>query len=70
MYEVQDPKGGKGKGTIEFSEFQLIEAPSFVNYLQGGLRISFAVAIDFTASNGDPRTKNSLHWIGDLNQYE
>ena len=45
----------------------MIEAPSFVNYLQGGLRISLAVAIDFTASNGDPRKKDSLHWIGDLN---
>ena len=54
IYEVQSPKGGKGKGTIEFTEFELIEVPSFVDYLKGGWRISLAVAIDFTASNGHP----------------
>lgn len=72
VHEVQLPRGGKGKGTIEFSDFQLNEVPSFINYLQGGLRISFAVAIDFTASNGDPKKRDSLHSIllGKKNQYE
>jgi len=70
VHEVQLPRGGKGKGTIEFSDFQLNEVPSFINYLQGGLRISFAVAIDFTASNGDPKKRDSLHYLGKQNQYE
>ena len=42
----------KGKGTIEIKDFQLIEVPGFVDYLRGGIQISLAVAIDFTASNG------------------
>jgi len=71
VFDVMQPNGkSKGKGQIEFTDFQLIEVPSFANYLEGGLRISFAVAIDFTASNGDPKKKNSLHYIGQTNQYE
>ena len=70
VYEVQKPNGGKGKGTIEFADFQLIEVPSFIDYLKGGWRISFAVAIDFTASNGKITDRNSLHYIGSSNQYE
>ena len=54
IYEVKTPSGGKGQGTIEFMDFQLIEVPTFVDYLKGGWRISLAVAIDFTASNGNP----------------
>merc|ERR1711963_702673 len=38
----------------------------------GGMELSFTVAVDFTASNGDPQTSNSLHYIdptGRPNQY-
>ena len=70
IYEVQAPRGGKGKGTLEFADFQLIEVPSFVDYLKGGLRIDLAVAIDFTLSNGDPSSRYSNHYIGGHNQYE
>ncbi|KAJ5077497.1 copine [Anaeramoeba ignava] len=35
---------------------------SFIEYLSGGLEISFIVAVDFTASNGDFTKKNSLHY--------
>lgn len=34
-----------------------------VQYITGGLEISLTVAIDFTASNGDPSSKASLHHI-------
>lgn len=30
---------------------------------QAGVEISFMVAVDFTASNGDPRTPTSLHFM-------
>ena len=70
VFDVLAPNGKKGKGTLEFADFQLIEVPSFLDYLANGLKISFAVAIDFTASNGNPANKTSLHWIGSTNQYE
>ena len=45
---------------------------SFVDYLNSGLEICLSVAIDFTASNGDPNYVNSLHSINssEPNQYE
>ena len=61
------PVKGNGGGTIEFKDFQLLEVPSFVDYLRGGWHISLAVAIDFTASNGDPSHPRSLHAMGPQN---
>ena len=57
----------KGKGTIEIKDFQLIEVPGFVDYLRGGIQISLAVAIDFTASNGQQNHPQSLHYLGPNN---
>jgi hypothetical protein len=47
--------------------------PSFVEYLRSGWFINLTVAIDFTASNGEPFEPNSLHKInedGSHNMYE
>ena len=70
-YEVKKGKSGavKGQGSIHFKDFQLLEVPSFVDYLRGGWQISLAVAIDFTASNGNPLDQRSLHFSGPQNQY-
>ena len=47
---------------------------SFLDYLQHGMQINCVVAIDFTGSNGNPNSANSLHYINPnpniLNQYE
>ena len=37
--------------------------PSFVDILRSGMQLSMAVAIDFTASNGDPSDHESLHYL-------
>ena len=37
--------------------------PAFIDYLTGGCQISLAVAIDFTASNGDPRVPGTPHYF-------
>ena len=42
----------KVAGTIHFSEFEIVDQPSFVDYLKAGWYINMALAIDFTASNG------------------
>ena len=36
---------------------------SFLDYIQGGTELACTVAIDFTASNGDPFSPDSLHHI-------
>ena len=36
--------------------------PSFAEYLSGGLQMSLAIAVDFTASNGNPKDPRSLHF--------
>ncbi|XP_074317138.1 protein BONZAI 1-like [Silene latifolia] len=36
---------------------------TFIDYLAGGCELNFMVAIDFTASNGNPRLPDSLHYI-------
>ena len=35
--------------------------PTFADYIAGGCQLRVTVAIDFTASNGDPRKESSLH---------
>ncbi|KAK2974177.1 hypothetical protein RJ640_021468 [Escallonia rubra] len=36
---------------------------TFLDYIAGGYELNFMVAIDFTASNGNPRLNDSLHYI-------
>lgn len=36
---------------------------TFLDYLGGGCELNFMVAVDFTASNGNPRLPDSLHYI-------
>ncbi|KAI8544103.1 hypothetical protein RHMOL_Rhmol08G0269400 [Rhododendron molle] len=36
---------------------------TFLDYLSHGCQLNFMVAIDFTASNGNPRLPDSLHYI-------
>ena len=61
----------KNSGTIFIEKCEIETQPTFVEYLQGGVTMNFSVAVDFTASNGDPRNPNSLHFIGNQgeNQY-
>ncbi|KAL4582912.1 hypothetical protein LXL04_007473 [Taraxacum kok-saghyz] len=61
------------KGKLYVDGF--IEKPlySFLDYISSGFELNFMVAIDFTASNGDPRRQDSLHYIdpsGRLNAYQ
>jgi hypothetical protein len=44
---------------------------SFVDYISGGCKLNVMVAIDFTASNGNPRTPGTLHHSSSYkNDYE
>ena len=48
------------------------KAYSFLDYIRGGTELAATISIDFTASNGNPRNPDSLHYIqyGAMNQYE
>ena len=64
---------GKGNSTIVFNTLEFFQPTSFVDCLRAGWQISFVAAIDYTKSNGDPRSQDSLHYLGTgrgQNQYE
>ena len=48
--------------------------PCFTDFIKGGCELNLMVAIDYTASNGDPSSPSSLHYIdrsgASLNSYQ
>jgi len=67
-------KGNKYKnsGFLYIYSCKLEIQPSFLDFISNGTELSFTVAVDFTASNGNPRDRRSLHYIdptGAPNQY-
>ena len=59
---------------LALERIEIIERPSFTDYLRSGWAINTSFAIDFTASNGEIYESDSLHFQhkepGRLNQYE
>jgi len=54
-------------GVLHINEVRLHKIHSFLDYIAGGTEINLIVAIDYTASNGDPKYSGSLHY---QNPYE
>ena len=52
---------------IKFEQFYVKEKLSFGDYLKKGWFINMSVAIDYTASNGDPKDPESLHFYDPMN---
>ncbi|RXG67368.1 Synaptotagmin-3 [Armadillidium vulgare] len=67
----QKKSGYKGSGKFILNNCSVHVEPTFLEYIKGGLQLHFTVAVDFTASNGDPQRPNSLHYRqqGCDNQY-
>ncbi|MBZ3889020.1 Copine-7 [Sciurus carolinensis] len=61
----------RNSGVVVLTGLKLHRVHSFLDYIMGGCQIHCTVAIDFTASNGDPRNSCSLHHIdpGQPNEY-
>jgi len=51
-------------GEIEVVSCQIKPIYTFLDYVQGGTEINCTIAIDFTASNGNPSKPESLHYTG------
>ena len=51
------------KSSLTLSDWKVYEKLDFVNYLRAGWGVSIFGAIDYTASNGDPTDRDSLHYL-------
>merc|ERR1719450_395963 len=73
---INPKKKGKKKytnsGEIHLTYLQIRKSYSFLDYVRGGTELACTFAIDFTASNGNPSSPDSLHYFvpHGLNQYE
>ncbi|XP_062314270.1 copine Va isoform X1 [Osmerus eperlanus] len=50
-------------GTVSLLSFSVEAEHTFLDYIKAGTQIHFTVAIDFTASNGNPSQSTSLHYM-------
>ncbi|CAG9334743.1 unnamed protein product [Blepharisma stoltei] len=62
-------KEEKTVGTMVVRSLDIVKVHSFIDYIAGGCQISLIVAIDFTASNMDPRDPQSLHYLNPNNMF-
>ncbi|MGH0141788.1 UNVERIFIED_CONTAM: hypothetical protein FKN15_074613 [Acipenser sinensis] len=63
MKKKQKKKHYKNSGVVSVKSCQVVKEYTFLDYIMGGCQINFTVGIDFTGSNGDPRSPESLHYI-------
>lgn len=59
-------------GVLKAMKVQICEDITFLDYIRSGTQMHFAVAIDFTASNGQFKHPSSLHFLSPdrMNYYE
>ncbi|MBN3287034.1 CPNE3 protein, partial [Polyodon spathula] len=63
MKKKQKKKHYKNSGVVIVKSCQVVKEYTFLDYIMGGCQINFTVGIDFTGSNGDPQSPQSLHYI-------
>jgi hypothetical protein len=54
-------KLNKTSAKVTFDKLCIEKRNSFLEYIFGGCEINLAISIDFTLSNGDPNSRDSLH---------
>uniref|UniRef100_A0A8D3A1H6 Copine Vb n=1 Tax=Scophthalmus maximus TaxID=52904 RepID=A0A8D3A1H6_SCOMX len=72
VYEVSHPSHATlQRSGVTLLSFSVESEFTFLDYIKGGTQINFTVAIDFTASNGNPSQSTSLHYMNpyQLNAY-
>ena len=74
--EKQKKKGKdyNNSGYLTLERSSMFHPPSLLEYIAGGCTMNLVVAVDFTGSNGDPRSMQSLHYMdprpgAPMNQY-
>ncbi|VDK49978.1 unnamed protein product [Anisakis simplex] len=58
-----DDRRKKDHTSVELMNIVQIASDSFIDFIKSGTQIHFSVAVDFTASNGNPLNPSSLHYI-------
>lgn len=58
-------RGAKAEmaGILRIKSMQIEERFSFLQYIYGGCHMHLMIGIDFTLSNGDPKSPSSLHFF-------
>lgn len=73
-FQLVNPKSkAPGALRVKLFPFKCVEQPTIGDYIRGGQQLNFVAAIDFTASNGDLKYKDSLHAMrsnSELNDYQ
>lgn len=59
----KNKKDYENSGTVILKSIKIDQDTTFLDYIRGGLKLHFVVAIDFTTSNGMPNDPNSLHYL-------
>lgn len=62
-FELKNGPQKKTAGEFWFNYCQVVNIPTFANYLQSGLTLKMMTAIDYTESNGYQCHPNSNHYI-------
>ncbi|GAB1285854.1 Copine-1 [Apodemus speciosus] len=67
----QKKKSYRNSGTVCVKTCRVETEYSFLDYVMGGCQINFTVGVDFTGSNGDPSSPDSLHYLSPtgVNEY-
>ncbi|KAF6031303.1 CPNE9 [Bugula neritina] len=70
--KLKKGKKYKNSGTIFLDDYKSVPVYSFIDYITGGCQLHATMAVDFTASNGNPMDPKSLHFNNPSypNQYE
>jgi len=53
----------ENSGTVILKSIKIDQDTTFLDYIRGGLKLHFVVAVDFTTSNGMPNDPKSLHYL-------
>uniref|UniRef100_A0A8C6T5C2 Copine 3 n=1 Tax=Neogobius melanostomus TaxID=47308 RepID=A0A8C6T5C2_9GOBI len=62
-FKCINPKKQKKKDYENSGIIYVKQRIHFSGFIMGGCQLNFTIAIDFTGSNGDPQTPQSLHYI-------
>ncbi|XP_063062946.1 copine-3-like isoform X2 [Engraulis encrasicolus] len=71
MKKKQKKRSYKHSGIVSVKHCEIVKEYTFLDYIMGGCQLNFTVGVDFTGSNGDPRSPDSLHYISPngVNEY-